>query len=114
MFVGTLRFMTDRPRSYEQRTSIADAVSATCNAFAAAPDPRTLGLVKAAYGVNETLELLSIGRTALYAAVKRGELTPLKFGKKTLFSAIDLAAFLTRLMEAASSSRAASCRRRGT
>jgi hypothetical protein len=114
MFVGTLTFMTDHPRSYEQRTSIADAVSATRNVAATSVDPRTLGLVKVTYGVNETLELLSIGRTALYAAVKRGELTPLKFGKKTLFCATDLAAFLTRLMEAASSTRAAACRRRET
>jgi excisionase family DNA binding protein len=68
--------------------------------------------VKAAYGVTETLELLSIGRTSLYAAVKRGELTPVKFGKKTLFYAIDLAAFLTRLKEAASKSKIGSCRRR--
>jgi hypothetical protein len=64
-------------------------------------DPRAFGLVKVAYGVGETLELLSIGRTSLYAAVKRGELTPIKFGKKTLFYAIDLAAFLTRLKGAA-------------
>jgi hypothetical protein len=60
-------------------------------------DPRAFGLVKAAYAVNETLELLSIGRTSLYAAVKRGELTPIKFGKKTLFYACDLAVFLDRL-----------------
>ena len=64
-------------------------------------DPRALGLVKAAYGVNETLDLLSIGRTSLYAAVNRGELTPVKFGKKTLFYAVDLAAFLTKLREPA-------------
>jgi excisionase family DNA binding protein len=43
------------------------------------------------------LELLSIGRTALYAAVKRGDLKRVKFGKKTLFYAADLAAFLARL-----------------
>jgi excisionase family DNA binding protein len=60
-------------------------------------DPRAFGLVRVAYGVGETLELLSIGRTSLYAAVRRGELTPVKFGKKTLFYAADLAAFLTRL-----------------
>jgi excisionase family DNA binding protein len=64
------------------------------------PDPRAFGLVKAAYSVNETLDLLSIGRTSLYAAVKRGELQPVKFGKKTLFYAVDLAAFLTRLTPA--------------
>ena len=31
-------------------------------------DPRTFGLTKIAYAVNETLDLLSIGRTSLYAA----------------------------------------------
>jgi hypothetical protein len=63
-------------------------------------DPRRFGLVKAAYEVGETLELLSIGRTSLYAAVKRGELTPVKFGKKTLFCASDLTTFLMRLKQA--------------
>lgn len=60
-------------------------------------DPRVFGLAKAAYGVGETLDLLSIGRTSLYAAVKRGDLKRVKFGKKTLFYAADLAAFLARL-----------------
>ena len=60
-------------------------------------DPSALGLTKVAYAVDETLELLSIGRTALYAAVKRGDLKRVKFGKKTLFYAADLAAFLARL-----------------
>ena len=60
-------------------------------------DPRVFGLAKAAYGVGETLDLLSIGRTSLYAAVKRGDLKRVKFGKKTLFYATDLASFLTRL-----------------
>ena len=59
--------------------------------------PSTLGFTKVAYAVDETLELLSIGRTALYAAVKRGDLKRVKFGKKTLFYAADLAAFLARL-----------------
>jgi excisionase family DNA binding protein len=75
-------------------------------------DPRTFGLVRAAYGVDQVLELLSIGRTSLYAAVRRGELKPVKFGKKTLFYASDLAAFLMRLKEAASKSDAASWRQR--
>ena len=60
-------------------------------------DPCAFGLTKVAYGVDETLDLLSIGRTALYAAVKRGDLKRVKFGKKTLFYAADLAAFLARL-----------------
>src|SRR5215831_19134037 len=73
---------------------------------------RSREMAKAAYGVRETIELLSIGRTSLYAAVRRGELRPVKFGKKTLFYAIDLAAFLTRLKEAAAKSEAAPLRRR--
>jgi excisionase family DNA binding protein len=64
-------------------------------------DPQVFGLQKAAYSVEQTLNLLSIGRTSLYAAVKRGELNPVKFGRKTLFYANDIAAFLTRLKEAA-------------
>ena len=60
-------------------------------------DPRAFGLVKAAYTVNATLDLLSIGRTSLYAAVKQGELHPVKFGRKTLFYAADLAEFLAKL-----------------
>ena len=60
-------------------------------------DPRAYGFTKAAYAVGEALDMLSIGRTALYAAVKRGDLKRVKFGKKTLFYAADLVSFLTRL-----------------
>jgi excisionase family DNA binding protein len=59
-------------------------------------DPRALGLVKAAYSVREACELLSIGRSSLYAAMKRGELRRVKVGKRTLLCATDLVAFLTR------------------
>jgi excisionase family DNA binding protein len=55
------------------------------------------GLMKAAYTVNETLALLSIGRTSLYKLVQDGELKAAKLGKKTLFTAPDLAALLTKL-----------------
>jgi hypothetical protein len=55
------------------------------------------GLQKAAYSVNETLKLLSIGCTSLYALVKRGELEPVKLGKKNLFLSPDLTRFLIRL-----------------
>ena len=60
-------------------------------------DPRNYGLVKAAYSVGESLDILSIGRTKLYELVNLNELHPVKLGKKTLFLAPDLAAFLTRL-----------------
>jgi len=60
-------------------------------------DPRAFGFAKAAYAVGETLDLLSISRTSRYAALKRGDLKRVKFGKKTLFYAADLAAFLIRL-----------------
>ena len=63
-------------------------------------DSHEYGFSKAAYSVGETLELLSIGRTSLYALVKLGELKPVKFGRKTLFYATDLAAFLDRLKKA--------------
>ncbi len=62
-------------------------------------DPRGFGLTKATYTVHETLNLLSIGRTSLYAAIKAGDLRPVKFGRKTLFYARDLAAFLKLLQE---------------
>jgi excisionase family DNA binding protein len=61
--------------------------------------PHEYGLTKAMYSVNETLRLLSIGRTSLYAFVKRRELRAVKIGRKTLFCANDLAAFLDRLRD---------------
>lgn len=96
-------FMPARDHSHGQQRTIEDAGSQSLpgSINASHTDPRAFGLVKVAYGVGETLELLSIGRTSLYAAVKRGELTPIKFGKKTLFYAMDLASFLTRLKSAA-------------
>src|SRR5215467_11491720 len=102
-------FMSDRHRSCRQQNANLDVVPKQFHGAAPAPvliDPHTFGLVKVAYGVRETIEVLNIGRTSVYAAVRRGELTPVKFGKKTLFYAIDLAAFLTRLKEAAATSRA--------
>ena len=60
-------------------------------------DPRAFGLFKAVYGIREAVEALSIGRTSLYSAMNRGELRAVKFGKKTLFYAADLAIFLAKL-----------------
>jgi excisionase family DNA binding protein len=95
--------MPVRDHSYGQQRTIEDAGSQYLSGIIDAShiDPRAFGLLKVTYGV----ELLSIGRTSLYAAVRRGELTPVKFGKKTLFYATDLAAFLTKLRGGASSRR---------
>ena len=60
-------------------------------------DAQQFGLTKAAYSVNETLALLSIGRTSLYRLVQQGDLPVAKLGKKTLFTAPDLARLLVRL-----------------
>ncbi len=88
------------PRTSHDHVSTNKAVSSVDNDKSTDVDPihpSALGFTKVAYAVGETLELLSIGRTALYAAVKRGDLKRVKFGKKTLFYAADLAAFMARL-----------------
>ena len=82
---------------HTRKSSENDSTRCDKDACADPIDPRAFGLAKAAYAVGETLDLLSIGRTSLYAAVKRGDLKCVKFGKKTLFYAADLASFLTQL-----------------
>ncbi|MTW19327.1 helix-turn-helix domain-containing protein [Rhodoplanes serenus] len=106
--------MPERHRSHRQPNSIAasDAWDHLAGDDASRVDPRAFGLLKATYSVAETLELLSVGRTSLYAAVKRGDLTPIKFGRKTLFCAMDLAAFLIRLKDEAAVSHTLGFRRR--
>jgi len=88
------------PRKSREHDSTNEAVPGGCSDKDASDnpiDPRAFGLSKAAYGVGETLDLLSIGRTSLYEAIKRGDLKRVKFGKKTLFYANDLASFLTEM-----------------
>jgi hypothetical protein len=67
----------------------------------ATSDPRAFGLTKPVYGVNEVLGLLHIGRTAFYAAVRRGEIRLTKRGKTSLIFADDIAAYLTNLRNGA-------------
>jgi len=57
----------------------------------------TYDFIKATYSVSEAMQHLCIGRTKLYELVKQGRLKPVKLGKKTLFSATELARFLTTL-----------------
>jgi hypothetical protein len=61
------------------------------------PDFRALGLSKAMYTVADTVSVLSIGKTRLYELVADRELNPVRFGRRTLFFASDLASFLMRL-----------------
>ena len=60
-------------------------------------DPRSFGLVKAAYSIAEVQELLGIKKTSVYAIISRGELKSVKIGKRRLILAVDLAAYLKRL-----------------
>ena len=60
-------------------------------------DPRAFGLIKAAFSVKETIDLMSIGRTTFYALVDRGDLKINKLGKKSLVYATDIAALLIKL-----------------
>jgi excisionase family DNA binding protein len=50
-----------------------------------------------AYSISEASKLLSIGRTSLYAAIKRGELKTCKLGRRTLMAADDLHGWLQSL-----------------
>jgi hypothetical protein len=61
--------------------------------------PQDFGLTKACYSVNETLTLLSIGRTSFYQLVQSGDLKPGKLGKKTLIYSTDIVALLAKLRE---------------
>ena len=63
--------------------------------------PSSFGLTKAAYTVNESLNILSIGRTSFYALIKDGRLRPIKLGKKTLIGADDIVGLLEGLRDAA-------------
>jgi excisionase family DNA binding protein len=60
-------------------------------------NPQDFNLKYPAYSVNELLELLPLGRTSLYYAVKEGRLKAHKLGKKTLFLAPDIVVFLESL-----------------
>ncbi len=64
-------------------------------------DPRLFGLTRPVYTVAETLDLLHIGRTAFYSAVKDGSMRIVKRGRSTLVYADDIAAYLTNLRNAA-------------
>ena len=92
------------PEPEECRSRHSPHPSPECPVSGAGPPamtPQDFGMMKVAYSVNETLSVLSIGRTSLYKLVARGDLRPAKLGKKTLFYASDIANFLVKLRQAA-------------
>jgi len=52
------------------------------------------------YTVSETAQLLHISRGNLYRLISEGKLTPVKLGKRTLFSEQELEAFIEGLKKA--------------
>lgn len=50
--------------------------------------------MKLAYSIQEACDLLSIGRTTLYALIGQGALSVLKIGRRTLIPAKSLDAFI--------------------
>ena len=56
-----------------------------------------LGLVKPAYSVEETIQLIKTSRGRLYENVKAGRLRMTKNGRQSIFLAPDIAEFLSNL-----------------
>jgi excisionase family DNA binding protein len=62
--------------------------------------PKEFGLKKAAYSVVGLAEVTSIRRTTIFELVKSGRLKATKCGRRTLFLATHVAAFLAELEQA--------------
>jgi excisionase family DNA binding protein len=52
---------------------------------------------KKALSIEEALQVVPVGRTALYAALKDGRLVAKKFGRRTIILVEDLDRFLSQL-----------------
>jgi excisionase family DNA binding protein len=59
------------------------------------------------YTINQTMNILGVGRTSIYKLVKSGELNALKLGRRTLIAASDIAALMNRLRKEAEAKRSA-------
>ena len=58
--------------------------------------PQEYGMEKVAYSIREAAGVLSVGRTAVYALIRAGDLQPIKPGKKNLILAVEMAALLDK------------------
>lgn len=58
--------------------------------------PQELNLQKALYSIGDVMKVLSLGRNSVYRLMQSGELPPVKYGKRTLIAAPDLANFVTK------------------
>ena len=54
--------------------------------------------VKLAYSVDEACSATSLGRTAVFDLLRRGELTSVKVGRRRLIPVASLDAYLARLV----------------
>jgi hypothetical protein len=81
----------------EHPTSVEHPHVADGNGKDAAIDPRQFNLWEATYSVKETIKALNDCRTGIYQLVADGQLHPVKRGRRTIFLARELAAYLKRL-----------------
>lgn len=72
----------------------------TLNAVLSAVDGQS-STPKLAHSVNETARMLSIGRSALYAHIKAGNIRATKCGRRTLFLTPDILSFVELLQKGA-------------
>jgi len=62
------------------------------------PAGNRFGLTKALYSANDVLQILNISRSGLYKLIGRGELRPVRVGKRKLsFTQPELTRFLNTL-----------------
>lgn len=55
------------------------------------------GLTKLAYTIDDLIQLTTLGRNSIYSAVARGELVASKLGRRTFFTAPEIARWLLSL-----------------
>ncbi|WP_141400449.1 helix-turn-helix domain-containing protein [Magnetospirillum sp. 15-1] len=64
-----------------------------------APSPQTYGLTKPIYDFDELLSLIPLKRTKIFELIRDGKLQKTKCGRRTIFLAQDVAAFLWQLQQ---------------